>query len=90
MSESKIETVADVYRFVERLSSECQANGANVLFTQLDDALHLGSSGLEILGAIRHIVINNRLAIEQLLGADGKDRADQIVNFVERVYGRVE
>jgi hypothetical protein len=88
MSESKIETAADVYRFVERLSSECQTNGAIDLLHQLDDALHLGSSGLEILGAIRHILINNRVAIEQLLGADGKDKAQQIVGFVDREYGR--
>ena len=88
MSASQIKTTDDAYRFVERLKSECQKNGATALLAQLDDALHLGSSGLEILGVVRQAIINNRASIEQLLGAAGKDEANQVVVFVDKAFGR--
>jgi len=88
MSASQIKTADDVYRFVERLKSECQKNGATALLAQLDDALHLGSSGLEILGAVRQTIIGNRAFIERLLGAAGKDEANQVVVFVDKAFGR--
>ena len=88
MSASHIETAEDVYRFVEHLKSECQKNGATELFGQLDDALHLGSSGLEILGAVQQTIIRNRASIERLLGATGKDEATQVVAFVDKAFGR--
>lgn len=88
MNASQIKTADDVYRFVEHLKSECQKNGATELFAQLDDALHLGSSGLEILGAVRHTILNNRASIERLLGAGGKDEANQVLIFVDKAFGR--
>lgn len=88
MSASHIKTTDDVYQFVERLKSECQKNGATELFAQLDDSLHLGSSGLEMLGAIRQTIIDNRASIERLLGASGKDEANQVVGFVDSAFGR--
>ncbi len=84
----QIKTADDVYRFVERLKSQCRENGAIDLFAELDDALSLGSSGLEILGAIRQAIINNRASIERLLGAAGKDEANQVVAFVDEAFGR--
>lgn len=88
MSELKIKTADDVYRFVERLKSECQKQRATDLVTQLDDALHQGSSGLEILGAIRQTIISNRASIERLLDRAGKNEANQVVAFVDRAFGR--
>jgi len=88
MSASQIKTADDVYHFVERLKSECQKNGASALLDQLDDALHLGSSGLEIMGAVRQAIIGNRALIERLLGAAGKDEAKQVVAFVDSAFGR--
>lgn len=88
MSTTQIKTADDVYQFVERLQLECQKNGATDLLAQLDDALHLGSSGLEILGAVRQTVINNRALITRLLGTDGKDEANQVLIFVDRIFGR--
>lgn len=88
MSASQIKTADDVYRFVERLKSECQNSGATELLAQLDDALHLGSSGLEILGAVRQTIIGNRALIERLLGAARKDEANQVVAFVDGAFGR--
>ncbi len=88
MSNSQIITSDDVYRFVERLKVQSEKGGLQELATQLDDALHLGSSGLEILGAIRQAVIENRIAIEQMLGPSRKDEAEQVIAFVDRAYGR--
>jgi hypothetical protein len=88
MNKSQINTTEDVYRFVERLKLECIKNGATELLGQLEDALHLGSSGLEILGAIRQAMIDNRITIEQLLGPIGREEISQVVGFVDKAYGR--
>ena len=81
-------TTEDVYRFVQRLKAESERQGEVSLASRLDDALNLGSSGLEILGAIRQAILENRTAIERLLGPDGDVEARQIVSFVDRAFGR--
>ncbi len=88
MSNSQIKTADDVYRFVERLKAQSEKRGPRELATKLDEALHLGSSGLEILGAIRQTIIENRAAIEQMLGSSEKDEAKQVIAFVDRAFGR--
>lgn len=88
MITSKINSVDDIYRFVERLKAEAEKHDRMELATELDDALHLGSSGLEILGGIRQVIVNNASAIEQLLGRSGKEEAEQIVAFVDKTFGR--
>ena len=88
MSTSRITTAEDVYRFVDRLKLESEKHGANALSAELDDALHLGSSGLEILGAVRQTMIANLPAIERLLGPTGKEEAKQVIAFVDSAFGR--
>jgi hypothetical protein len=88
MNASQINTADDVYRFVERLKSECHRNGATALLKELDDALHLGSSALEILGAIQQTVINHRSQVEGLLSSARKDEASGVIAFVDRTFGR--
>lgn len=88
MSELQIKTTDDVYQFVERLESECRIHEATALLRQLDAARHLGSSGLEILGAVRQALVDNLALIEQLLGPSGKEQAKQIVAFVDGAFGR--
>ena len=87
MNSFQIKSADDVYRFIEDLKSKCQGARATKLSSQLDDALHLGSSGLEILGALRHTLIENRVLIEQLLGASGKEQLNQVIAFVDKTYG---
>ncbi len=87
MSEPKVKTTDDVYRFAEQLLSECRSNGAMELHARLDDALQRGSSGLELLGAIRQTIIDNRVLIDRLLGERGSADADQVVHFVDKAYG---
>jgi hypothetical protein len=48
--------------------------------------MSLGSSGLEILGAIRELLIANRAEIEAIL--QGNDTIAEIVHFVDKMYGR--
>jgi len=88
MNAPRTTSTEDVYRFVERLMSECRKGNEPVLLGQLDDALHLGSSGLEILGAIRKALIENREIITRLIGATGVAEADGVIAFVDKAYGR--
>jgi hypothetical protein len=88
MTTKKITTAGDVYQFVERLKTASQQDGTPELYRQLDQAMRVGSSSLEILGAIRQAVIGNRSDIERLLGPDGRLCADQVVAFVDKAYGR--
>jgi hypothetical protein len=78
----------DVYRFVDGLMAECRKTGQSGLLKELDDALHLGSSGLEILGSIRKALIAHRGTIAKLLGSIGADEVDNVIAFVDKAYGR--
>ena len=78
----------DVYQFVERLKAACRKHNAMVLLKEIDDALCLGSSGLEVLGAIRLAILKDRGEAERLLGEGGKGEIDQVLAFVDRAFGR--
>lgn len=78
----------DVYQFVERLKVACRQQNAVRLFKELDDAMCLGSSGLEILGAIRQAILKERGEAERLLGEGGKEEIDRVAAFVDRAFGR--
>ena len=88
MNANRINSAADVYQIVERLKAESSKLGLDDLTTELDNALRLGSSGLEILGAIRNIFIQKRAMVEKLLGDSGKDQAGQVITFVDKAFGR--
>jgi hypothetical protein len=88
MTTERITTVADVYQFVERLKTASQQDGAVELNRQLDHATRLGSSSLEMLGAIRQTVVGNLSDVERLLGSDGRLCADQVVAFVNKAFGQ--
>jgi hypothetical protein len=88
VSTAPIDSIDDVYRFVEKLKSEAKKGGAEVLVKQLDDALLLGSSGLEILGGIRGVIIEHLQTIEQILGVAGGAQLREIIPFVDKAYGR--
>jgi hypothetical protein len=80
---------SDVYEFVEQLKSACQSARQTELLEKLNDALNLGSSGLEILGAIREIIIKNRKTIQSLLDSTKQVQIDEVISFVDRAYGRI-
>ena len=88
MIDSMITTANDVYAFVAQLKTEAEKHGNIDLATELDDAVHLGSSGLEILGAIRKTLIENHGEVESLLGSDGYRKAAHVIAFVDKAFGR--
>ena len=83
-----ITTANDVYAFVTQLKTQAETHGDADLAGKLDDALHLGSSGLEILGAIRETLVENHSQVETLVGSDGWQKAVQVIAFVDKAFGR--
>jgi len=83
-----ITTANEVYAFVVQLKTQAEKHGDADLASRLDDALHLGSSGLEILGAIRKTLIENHSQVETLVGSDGWQKAAQVIAFVDKAFGR--
>ena len=83
-----ITTANDVYAFVAELKTQAENHGDADLVIKLDDAVHLGSSGLEILGAIRKTLIENHSQVETLVGSDGWRKAAQVIAFVDKAFGR--
>jgi hypothetical protein len=85
---SKSATANDVYAFVAQLKTEAEKRGNSDFASELDDALHFGSSGLEILGAIRKTLVENHREVESLLGSDGWKKAAKVIAFVDKAFGR--
>ena len=88
MTDFTITTTNEVYAFVAQLKTEAEKRGDTDFASELDDALHLGSSGLEILGAVRKTLIENHGEVESLLGSDGRQKAAQVIAFVDKTFGR--
>jgi len=87
MEDQAIKTAFDVYELVDGLKTELNKNGFTDLAAELDDAMHLGSSGLEILGAIRNIFVEHRADIVKLLGPRGESEVNSVVSFVDSSFG---
>jgi hypothetical protein len=83
-----ITSAAQVYQFVEKLKAACIEHNEINLFSELEHAMQLGSSGLEIMGAICKAIIHRENTIGRILGTDGKKELNHIVEFVDRAYGR--
>ena len=79
--------VNEVYAFVRCLMAAAEKDGRTELIEQLDDALHLGSSGLEILGTIRNIVADNLEIIFALMGPSSRHEVEEIIAFADKMYG---
>jgi hypothetical protein len=88
MTDSTITTANDVYVFVAQLKTEAEKRGDTDFARELDDALHLGSSGLEIMGAIRKTLFENHREVESLLGSDGWKKAANVIAFVDKAFER--
>lgn len=88
MTDFTITTTKGVYTFVAQLKTKAEKRGDTDFASELDDALHLGSSGLEILGAIRKTLIENHGQVESLLGSDGWQKAAHVIAFVDKIFGR--
>ena len=83
-----IMTANDVYAFVAQVRTEAEKRGDADFARKLDEALHLGSSGLEIMGAIRKILIENHAKLESLGGSEARNKTAQVIAFVDKAFGR--
>lgn len=88
MKKLNLKTATDVYSYIDWLKTECQNRGTPHLYEQLDNALHAGSSGLEILGAIREVLINHRQIFERLTDKSISGDISTILTFIDRSFGR--
>jgi hypothetical protein len=79
-----ITTTDKIYVFVELAIQRCREYGYDDIAQQLDDAMHLGSSGMEILGAIRTVFIAQTTRLEQVVE---KAKVEEVVKYVNRAFG---
>ena len=81
-------TSSEFHQFVENLKEKAAEQEERQLWMALHDALNLGSSGLEIVGAIRWILLENEPLVRRLLGGDPQGQLNAAISFVDRAYGR--
>ena len=74
----------DFYAFVEKVIRNSKQLGNTRLADDLEDAMALGSSGLEIIGAIRRI-LENELVI--VIAMTDKQQLQDAIEFVNKAYG---
>lgn len=83
-----LKNVDEDYKFVQCLKVDCRRSNSRVLHDQLDDSLHLGSSGLEIFGAVKKTIIEYRNSVVDILGPSPNNEIDAVIAFVDYAYGR--
>jgi hypothetical protein len=88
MSDTRIHSAFDIYDLVHRIAANCEDPIDHDLRTRLDAALQLGSSGLEINGAIRLLLVENHDRVVELLGDGSQNEIDEVIRFFDRAYGR--
>lgn len=79
-----IATTDEIYAFVELTMKRCGERGLGDISQQLDDAMHLGSSGMEILGAIRAVLIAQAA---RLTGIVEQATIQEVIDFVNKSFG---
>jgi len=83
-----ITSIDEVYQFIRTLKSEAEKMQMSELANELDDALHLGSSGMEILGGIKQVITENEIVINKLIASGVEDRRREVLLFVDKAFGR--
>ncbi len=75
----------DVYALARRLIEHCKATDHDEAAAQLYDALHAGSSALEVLGAIRCALRMHHLLYQEFAAPEELEAATK---YVDHVFGR--
>jgi hypothetical protein len=83
-----IRSTEAVYQLVEQLKAACKKTSSPELLKQIESAVGVGGSALEILGAVRQTMIANRNEVERLLGPGGRRQIDEVIAFVDKAFGR--
>lgn len=79
-------TLDHIYDFVERIIQEASKHGRMDIAGRLDEALQLGSSPLEILGAISIELRKEGTTIDSWFDRQERER---VLCFIDRAYGRI-
>ena len=79
-----ITTTDRFYEFTEHVIQKCLDHGYGDIAQQLDDAMHLGSSGLEILGAIKAVIVARRAELDVIFD---RYTLDELVQYVNKAFG---
>jgi hypothetical protein len=79
-----ITTTSEIYEFTEMAVQKCREHGYDEVAQQLDDAMHLGSSGLEILGAIKATCVHQAPTLEKVVD---KAKLHDVVRYVNKAFG---
>ena len=77
-------TTEEVYALVKLVIEQSRKNAYDDIAEKLDDAMHLGSSGLEILGAIKIVFMSESNRISKLI--DG-EKVKDVIHYVNNTYG---
>lgn len=80
-----IKDVQEIYEFVGVLVESLKRSGHADLADSFENAMDLGSSGLEILGSIGSQLVDHRQVIDSVV--DG-EIVDDVINFVDTAHGR--
>jgi methyl coenzyme M reductase gamma subunit len=83
-----INKASQIYEFIKDLISKSVQKGHNQLAQELDSDMHLGGSGLEILGAIRKTLLYRNDEISNIIEKDEFSLVKEVVDFVDKAYGR--
>ena len=79
-----ITTTDEIYEFAELVQRRCREHGYDDVAQQIDDAIHLGSSGLETLGAIKAVFVTQAARIDKLVD---RAKVQEVVKYVNRAFG---
>jgi hypothetical protein len=81
-----ITTTQQMYEFVNKVLSGAREHGYEEIAARLDDAMHLGSSGLEICGAIGNVLKEERPRLEKVVS---EKELQEAIDFVDSAFGRI-
>ncbi|QDU34674.1 hypothetical protein KS4_27450 [Poriferisphaera corsica] len=79
-------TADNVYQYVNDTISVCKTQKHDTIAKDLENAMKLGGSGLEILGGIKQVLIENQISLNRL-GFE-QDKLDQVIQFINQCYMR--
>lgn len=80
--------VSEVYAFVKLLESRSDSNHYQELSNALKEAQESGNSGLEILGAVKNILLRKEKEIRNILTPEEFAKIKDVIYFVDKIYGR--
>lgn len=84
---ARITSMPEVYSLVDELRAECKRHKIDRIGDMLGDAMALGSSGLEILGAIRSVLVRERDNLVRVVDKNTVIAIDNVIDFAAKSFG---